>query len=281
MRAHGVDRDAERIAALRAGRNVVPGVDDALFASAVDTGRLHFGTDLSVASQRRRRAAVRPHAGGRPPARPVLHRGRRPRPGAAPARRARSSSWSRRRTRAPPSRCCCRCSRSRACAAARTSCSPTPPSASTPATRSTACATPRGSSAASAPRRPQAVTAFYAQIVDEVVTLSSPRAAELAKLLENTFRMVNIALVNELAQLCAEQGIDTWEVIQRRREQAVRLHALLPRSGRRRPLHPARPDLPRLAVPARHRTARSAWSRRLRTSTPRCRPTSPAGSSRR
>ncbi len=59
----------------------------------------------------------------------------------------------------------------------------------------------------------EAVTAFYAQIVDEVVTLSSPRAAELAKLLENTFRMVNIALVNELAQLCAEQGIDTWEVI--------------------------------------------------------------------
>jgi len=39
------------------------------------------------------------------------------------------------------------------------------------------------------------------------------KAAELAKLLENTFRMVNIALVNELAQLCAEQEIDTWEVI--------------------------------------------------------------------
>jgi UDP-N-acetyl-D-glucosamine dehydrogenase len=54
---------------------------------------------------------------------------------------------------------------------------------------------------------------FYAQLVDEVMPLSSCRAAELAKLLENTFRMVNIALVNELAQLCAEQGIDTWEVI--------------------------------------------------------------------
>jgi UDP-N-acetyl-D-glucosamine dehydrogenase len=54
---------------------------------------------------------------------------------------------------------------------------------------------------------------FYAQLVDEVVGLSSCRAAELAKLLENTFRMVNIALVNELAQLCSDQGIDTWEVI--------------------------------------------------------------------
>ena len=44
-------------------------------------------------------------------------------------------------------------------------------------------------------------------------TVSSARAAELAKLLENTFRMVNIALVNELAMLCAEQGINIWEVV--------------------------------------------------------------------
>ena len=48
---------------------------------------------------------------------------------------------------------------------------------------------------------------FYAQLVDEVMQLSTCRAAELAKLLENTFRMVNIALVNELAQLCSDQGI--------------------------------------------------------------------------
>jgi nucleotide sugar dehydrogenase len=54
---------------------------------------------------------------------------------------------------------------------------------------------------------------FYSCFVDSVQKLSSCRAAELAKLLENTFRMVNIALVNELAQLCADQGIDTWEVI--------------------------------------------------------------------
>jgi nucleotide sugar dehydrogenase len=54
---------------------------------------------------------------------------------------------------------------------------------------------------------------FYGCFVDSVHKLSSCRAAELAKLLENTYRMVNIALVNELAQLCADQGIDTWEVI--------------------------------------------------------------------
>jgi nucleotide sugar dehydrogenase len=54
---------------------------------------------------------------------------------------------------------------------------------------------------------------FYSQLVDDVSVLSSCQAAEMAKLLENTFRMVNIALVNELATLCAEQDIDVWEVI--------------------------------------------------------------------
>ena len=54
---------------------------------------------------------------------------------------------------------------------------------------------------------------LYAEICDEVVVLSSPEAAELAKLLENVFRSVNIAFVNELAQLCDRLGIDVWEVI--------------------------------------------------------------------
>jgi UDP-N-acetyl-D-glucosamine dehydrogenase len=55
--------------------------------------------------------------------------------------------------------------------------------------------------------------AFYGTVVDDVNPVSGCRTAEMAKLLENTFRMVNIALVNELAVLCADQGIDTWEVI--------------------------------------------------------------------
>jgi UDP-N-acetyl-D-glucosamine dehydrogenase len=55
---------------------------------------------------------------------------------------------------------------------------------------------------------------FYEQMVSKVVTLSSARAAELAKLLENTFRHVNIALVNEMAMVCHELGIDVWEVIE-------------------------------------------------------------------
>ncbi len=55
--------------------------------------------------------------------------------------------------------------------------------------------------------------ALYDLVCDQVVVLSTPEAAELSKLLENIFRSVNIALVNELAQLCDRLGIDVWEVI--------------------------------------------------------------------
>jgi len=54
---------------------------------------------------------------------------------------------------------------------------------------------------------------LYGLICDEVIVLSSPEAAELSKLLENIFRSVNIALVNELAQLCDRLDIDVWEVV--------------------------------------------------------------------
>jgi UDP-N-acetyl-D-glucosamine dehydrogenase len=55
--------------------------------------------------------------------------------------------------------------------------------------------------------------AIYAQIVDTVVPVSSPTVAETAKLHENTFRAVNIALANELALMCDRLGISVWEVI--------------------------------------------------------------------
>ena len=55
--------------------------------------------------------------------------------------------------------------------------------------------------------------ALYAEVCDEVVPVSTPEVAELTKLLENSFRSVNIALVNELAVLCDGMGIDIWEVV--------------------------------------------------------------------
>jgi UDP-N-acetyl-D-glucosamine dehydrogenase len=59
----------------------------------------------------------------------------------------------------------------------------------------------------------RAAQALYAQVVARVVPVSSTRAAEMAKLLENIFRCVNIALVNELKMLSLRMGIDIWEVI--------------------------------------------------------------------
>ncbi len=59
----------------------------------------------------------------------------------------------------------------------------------------------------------KAVAEFFGVLVDTVVPVKGTREAELAKLLENTFRHVNIALVNELAMYCHDLGIDVWSVI--------------------------------------------------------------------
>ena len=58
-----------------------------------------------------------------------------------------------------------------------------------------------------------AVQAFYDTIVERTVAVSGPKEAELTKLLENTFRHVNVALVNELAMFASDLGIDVWEAI--------------------------------------------------------------------
>jgi UDP-N-acetyl-D-glucosamine dehydrogenase len=63
------------------------------------------------------------------------------------------------------------------------------------------------------PRSTEIAAALYQTIVSEVHQVSSARVAETTKLLENTYRSVNIALVNEMAQLCYQLGIDSWEVI--------------------------------------------------------------------
>jgi UDP-N-acetyl-D-glucosamine dehydrogenase len=64
------------------------------------------------------------------------------------------------------------------------------------------------------PSSSQAATVLYSHVVSTVVPVTSTRVAEMVKLLENTFRAVNIGLVNEIAQMCHKLDIDVWEVIE-------------------------------------------------------------------
>ena len=64
------------------------------------------------------------------------------------------------------------------------------------------------------PASTKVASTLYAQVVATVVPVSSTRVAEMVKLLENTFRAVNIGLVNEIAQMCHKLDIDVWEVIE-------------------------------------------------------------------
>ena len=64
------------------------------------------------------------------------------------------------------------------------------------------------------PQCSEVAAAFFSTFVDRVIPVSSPTVAEMTKLLENIFRSVNIALVNELSELCHRMGIDIGEVVQ-------------------------------------------------------------------
>ena len=87
-------------------------------------------------------------------------------------------------------------------------------SGSTPATRPTACAnTPKVVGGLTPRPAPTRAAAFYGKFVDTVVAAAGTREAETAKLLENTYRHINIALVNEMARFCHELDIDLWDVI--------------------------------------------------------------------
>jgi UDP-N-acetyl-D-glucosamine dehydrogenase len=64
------------------------------------------------------------------------------------------------------------------------------------------------------PASTRAARALYEQVIERVFPVSSTKAAEMVKLLENTFRSVNIGLINEFALICDRMGIDVWEVIE-------------------------------------------------------------------
>ena len=72
---------------------------------------------------------------------------------------------------------------------------------------------------------------FYGTFIDTVVPTIGPREAELAKLLENTYRHVNIALVNEMAVFCHELGVDLWAAIEAASTKPFGFHAFYPGPG--------------------------------------------------
>jgi UDP-N-acetyl-D-glucosamine dehydrogenase len=77
----------------------------------------------------------------------------------------------------------------------------------------------------------QLVAAFYRQAISDVVPVSSCEVAEAAKILENTYRSVNIAMVNELKMLFDRLGIDVWEVIEAAKTKPFGFHAFYPGPG--------------------------------------------------
>jgi UDP-N-acetyl-D-glucosamine dehydrogenase len=74
-------------------------------------------------------------------------------------------------------------------------------------------------------------TAYYQTIVEQVIPVSSPTSAEMVKLLENTFRAVNIGLVNEMALMCDKLGIDVWEIIEAAKSKPFGFMAFYPGPG--------------------------------------------------
>ena len=80
-------------------------------------------------------------------------------------------------------------------------------------------------------RATQAAAALYGSIFTRTVPVSTPAAAEMTKLLENIYRSVNIALVNEMKQLCLRMGIDIWEVIEAASTKPFGFQAFYPGPG--------------------------------------------------
>ena len=77
----------------------------------------------------------------------------------------------------------------------------------------------------------EVAAAFYGKIVQNVVPVSNSRVAEMVKLLENTYRSVNIAMVNELAQMCHELRVDVWEVMDAAKTKPYGFEAFYPGPG--------------------------------------------------
>jgi UDP-N-acetyl-D-glucosamine dehydrogenase len=124
-----------------------------------------------------------------------------------------------------------------------------------------------------------AVESFYQGIVDQTVPVSSPRVAELANLIESTFRHVNIALANELAMVGHELGVDVWEATNAASTKPFGFMPFTPGPGVGGPQPTHRPVVPVLAGAADPGAGASGSESWPTASTATCRTTSSAGCS--
>ncbi len=213
MHTTGVDLDAARVESLTAGQQVVAGVDDDLFAEAFATGRLSFSTDASVVADSDvvLICVPTPLIDHRPDLAAVEGAGSAVgahlQPGTVVILESTTYPGTTEQILQP-------LLEDRGRKAGHDVLLAYSPERINPGDTAHGFAGVPRVVGGLTPACTRAAAAFYGQLVDVVHEVSSCRAAELAKLLENTFRLVNIALVNELAQLCADQGIDTWEVIE-------------------------------------------------------------------
>ncbi len=212
MTVWGVDRDEARVASLAAGEDVVPGVDDAVVDEAVQSGNLRFSTDPAVIAQAQvvLICVPTPVEDHRPDLSYVESAGRAVAPHLRPGTLVVLESTTFPGTTEKVLRPLLEASGLSAGTDFALAYSPERIDPGNP--KYGLRNTPRIVGGVDEESTMLAAT-FYRRVVDDVEELSSCRAAEMAKLLENTFRMVNIALVNELATLCAMQDLDVWEVI--------------------------------------------------------------------
>jgi len=208
----GVDLNASRVDALAAGDQVVPGVDDELFADAFSTRNLRFTTDFAVVADSDvvLICVPTPLIDHRPDLGPIegagASLGEHVQPGTLVILESTTYPGTTEQVLAPLLEANGRVAGEDLLLAFS-------PERINPGDTSLGFRSVPRVVGGLTPPCTRATAAFYSQLVDKVHAVSGCRAAELAKLLENTFRLVNIALVNELAQLCADQGIDAWEVI--------------------------------------------------------------------
>ena len=210
-----VDVDARKIEALDRGESYIEDI-----ASRAPRGRARTRIEATTRYGRSPRCdavliCVPDAADRQPRARPGAAGGGRARRSAdRPAARASSSCSSRRPTPARRASAWCRCSRSRACWPARDFNLAFSPERVDPGPHRLHAA--QHAEGRRRPhrgvRRPRRASST-GDVCDEIVRVSTPEAAEMTKLLENIFRSVNIALVNEMAMLADRMGIDIWEVV--------------------------------------------------------------------